>query len=281
MIKSSIHTFYSKGITNPKEVFTYDGLCLFALSVLKARQHFKRMYFFGDVLSSSIINNELGLPFDFISTELQFFLPKPLAKFWSLSKMKASTMVYEPFVHIDNDVILHKPLPSSILDAEVLGQNLYSDDIKDIVSDLPYIRENIANNIDANRFYNGGIFGGSNLIAFREAWDDAFFTATNQANRNKLFPDVGQKFDRYNQFFEEIILGITYKRLSLSASDLFPSSPTEEEAVSLGYTHLAGNMKNLPIWQGKVRKRLAAEYPNYMRKVEGITAKYSLFKNSI
>ena len=281
MIKSSIHTFYSRTLTQPNEVFDFDSLVLTSLSVLFARKLFHRMYFFGDNLSNEILIKEMGLPFDIAGTDLQFFLPKPLSKYWSLAKIKACASVYEPFVHIDNDVVLHKALPDIFLQSDLVGQHTYSSDLAPAINSLPFNTEVTIKNSTANTFANAGLIGGEKWEVFADVWDSSYSTASNGKNRSVLFPDNNTNRDLHNQFFEEYMLGVIAKDKNLKISGLFPNPPTEEQAVLAGYTHLAGDMKKQVYWIARARKKLLDIYPEVYMKIDDITKKYQLFKLAI
>jgi hypothetical protein len=128
MIKLGAYTFYSKHKNKVEEVFNFDQLALLTLSVLESRNWFKRLYLFTDNLGASVLNDALDLPFDFVATDIQDFIPHPFNSFWAMSKIKTYSLLVEPFCHIDNDVILYNGLPDYIQEASLFAQNAYTDD---------------------------------------------------------------------------------------------------------------------------------------------------------
>lgn len=280
MIKASIHTFYSRCAASPKEVFDFDSLVITALSVLKARPLFKRMYFFGDDLAKSILSDELKLPFDFASNELQYLLPPPLAKYWGVSKLKSCSSVYEPFVHLDNDVILHQALPDKILNGELINQNPYQGDLTGLLYSLPYTSEVVNRNADARTFYNNGIMGGLNWEFFQQIYDNSYAILTKTENRPVLFPK-GEDRIGINQLVEEYMCGVFYKEKKAKVTTLFDAEVNEQDALKYGYTHLAGSMKRQPVWISKARHRLATEFPAVLADIEKLSAKHDLTRGSI
>lgn len=281
MIKSSIHTSYSQALSLPRDVFDFDSLVLLSLSVLSARKFFRRMYFFGDDLSLSIVRDELKLPFDFASSELQYALPKPLAKYWSLAKLKSASLVYEPFLHIDNDVVLHKPLPDKLLSGACAMQSPYEDSLLKAKSTLPFVSDIAERNIDTKRFYNAGLMGGNDLQLFPDIFLNSMDIVSKAANRSVLYSDGNPNKAMHNQFLEEFMIGVFCRERGIPVETLFPSAPTEEEAKELGYTHLAGNMKHEPKWILRARSRLFSSYHDAWLEVDRVAKKYGLVKRSI
>ncbi len=98
-------------------------LLSWVLSVKVARPHFETTVLVTDNAGARMLVDGLGLMFDHVSTELESLYNLD-ARWWVLGKLLAYSIQVEPFVHIDNDVYLWKPLPRYILDADILGQNL-------------------------------------------------------------------------------------------------------------------------------------------------------------
>lgn len=65
--------------------------------------------------------DELGLQFDHVSTELDRLIDTDPG-WWALGKLLAYSLQDRPFVHIDSDVFLWKPLPASLTCAPVFTQ---------------------------------------------------------------------------------------------------------------------------------------------------------------
>jgi hypothetical protein len=70
----------------------------------------------------ALLVDELGLPFTHVSTELDR-LGEAHPDLWALGKLVAYSLQDEPFVHIDADVFMWRPLPIRMLGAPVLAQN--------------------------------------------------------------------------------------------------------------------------------------------------------------
>lgn len=68
------------------------------------------------------IAERLGWEFTGYSTRLQEFCPPYAKHVWALGKIAAQSWQAEPFIHIDNDVLMFNPPPRRILNAQLAVQ---------------------------------------------------------------------------------------------------------------------------------------------------------------
>jgi len=105
MIKKVVYSFYDKG--NPynhwvnKEYF----LCALTHSVFQSLKYFEKVEMVTDSVSKKMFE-DLDIPFTKISTELDELKNYP-KELWALGKIKAYSIQNEPFIHLDNDLILN------------------------------------------------------------------------------------------------------------------------------------------------------------------------------
>jgi hypothetical protein len=92
------------------------------LSVHTARQHYPDTLLVTDDEGARILVDELQLPFERVSTALNA-LERANAEWWALGKIEAYRCQREPFIHIDTDVFLWKPLAAELESADVFAQN--------------------------------------------------------------------------------------------------------------------------------------------------------------
>jgi len=92
-----------------------------ALSVSLARRWFDRLQLVTDAFGKATLVDELGLPFDEVATDLDE-LAGDDREWWALGKLMAYSRQNRPFVHLDADVFLWKPLPAQLLSAPVFAQ---------------------------------------------------------------------------------------------------------------------------------------------------------------
>lgn len=97
-------------------------LMSWALSFETARKHFPSTALITDAPGAQLLVNDLGLEFDAVDTTLEALHDED-ANWWILGKLTAYASQDRPFVHIDGDVYLWRPLPQRLLPAPVLGQN--------------------------------------------------------------------------------------------------------------------------------------------------------------
>jgi hypothetical protein len=97
-------------------------LLAWALSVETARRHLPTTSLITDSEGARLLLDGLRLPFDEVSTELDALAASDPG-WWTLGKLHAYRAQERPFVHIDNDVFLWKPLPPRLLAAPLIVQN--------------------------------------------------------------------------------------------------------------------------------------------------------------
>ncbi|HEY1938453.1 MAG TPA: DUF6734 family protein [Candidatus Angelobacter sp.] len=91
------------------------------LSLSLARRHCPDTVLVTDESGKQLLIDALGLQFASVSTELEC-LHQCDPEWWALGKLIAYSIQNGPFVHLDNDVFLWKPLPQELLQAPVFAQ---------------------------------------------------------------------------------------------------------------------------------------------------------------
>jgi hypothetical protein len=97
-------------------------LFAWVLYVETARRHYPDTWLVTNDGGASVLVDQLGLPFTHVSTTLNA-LAHHDPEWWALDKIYAYRMQEQPFVHIDSDVFLWKPLPERLERADVFAQN--------------------------------------------------------------------------------------------------------------------------------------------------------------
>lgn len=97
-------------------------LLAWGLSLRLARSHYPETILITDSPGKTLLINQLGLSFAHVSTELDR-LHNEDSGWWALGKLVAYSLQDKPFVHLDADVFLWRPLPGSITTAPVLAQH--------------------------------------------------------------------------------------------------------------------------------------------------------------
>lgn len=226
---------YKKGID--QNTINLHKICFYHL-----RRHFKEVNFITDSYSKNFFSD---IPWTNICTELDS-LPEEYRLVWSLSKIKAYEIIAkkgEPFIHVDSDVFLWQPLKKVLLESGVFVQcpeNIidHGYEIKKFIKNCP--DKSIFHHIQyPMESYNMGIFGGTDLnfiLEYSQRAQDFIFSKKNQS--------FWLEFNEYENSWSKAVLAEQYFLKGFSVYKdkkiecLFPKWPSEEEAASIGYTHL-------------------------------------------
>src|SRR5260370_31176140 len=86
-----------------------------------ARAHSPETVLITDAHGKRLLVDQLGLSFTEVSTELDR-LKDVSIDWWAIGKLVAYSLQDRPFLHIDSDVFLWKPLPAHLESAPVIAQ---------------------------------------------------------------------------------------------------------------------------------------------------------------
>lgn len=257
------------------------------LSVQTARKHFPRTALFTDDEGARVLVDRLGLEFDEVSTELNALAGHD-PDWWALGKVWTYRAQTEPFIHLDSDVFLWKPLPRALASAPVFAQcpevfvpgfSYYEPETLELaVSEggqvwLPVEWVWYRSVGVEQRAASCGIFGGNRVDFIRHYSDQAIRLIEHPDNRAGWSRMEGKI--RHNILFEQYFLAacVEYHR-SRAASPyrgieikyLFDSMDhafDPDEAVRLGYTHLIATAKKNPEMARHLERRVERDYPDY------------------
>ena len=110
------HAYYGRIWSKP-----LHHLLAWGLSVSAASRHYPETVLITDQPGKRLLVDELGLRFAHVSTELDR-LKNVDPGWWALGKLVAYSLQDEPFVHLDSDVFLWKPLPRYLVESPVFAQ---------------------------------------------------------------------------------------------------------------------------------------------------------------
>jgi hypothetical protein len=245
-----------------------DFLFTTSLSILCASRHFKEV----QVISSDWGNDvfkAVQLPVTHYSNSLNV-MKKVSRYFWAYGKLLAYCEQDKPFVHIDNDVFLNKPLPEHILNARLCFQshepfNLkgyhYYNLLKEPWGEAPVRPQIIVDNEVTDFAYNCGICGGHDLEFFQEWRKTSEEYIFAEENFQVLFKKFGHLLIHQNLFHEQYFAACLIKKHDLRKE----VHVLAEDAMLLGkdenlkYTHLWGTTKTDKGLMARVRMRLYQE----------------------
>lgn len=289
MIKKAVWSHWSKPF---KKNTTWSDkkylLLSCALSLETARQHYPETILITDDEGVKMLVDKMGLPYTHVSTELNA-LNECSIDLWNMGKLYAYRAQTEPFLHLDQDVYLWKPLPDKLSNAAVFAQNPehFTED-----SDyyLPAEFENAINDDggwlpdewkwcrsifgDFQKSINTGIFGGNNLEFIQYAVNLTIATIEHQ-NNAKALSSIGHPekvVGMLEQFIPAACLDYHCDRKDSPFSNikvecLFESAEEAyEKANQLGYTHLIGPSKKSQELIALLEKRVKEYYPQYYER---------------
>jgi hypothetical protein len=248
MISRAIYSHYSRPMLDKNvgnaigwysEKYFWIG---FALSVHYARKTFKEIGFYTDYYGDKM-SWDFGIDFDWTKADFeQLDLP---ASLWSLPKIYAIRNEYQPFLHLDTDVFLTKPLPEHFLKAEVLvqsyepldcyafyerGWKLFLDGGFELSYDFLY---GYAHRISP---VNNGIVGGNNVDLFQAYCKDVIWMI--ETNKAKF---VNNPIPEYCVTLEQWLLNVFCVRRGVKLQVLLNNLNSEPK--ELGYKHYLAHSK--------------------------------------
>ena len=270
-------------------------LLAWGISLTAARRHYPDTVLITDHYGKKLLIDELGLPFAHVSTELERIKDADPA-WWALGKLIAYSMQDRPFVHLDTDVFLWKPLPAEIAAAAVFSQcpeyfrrqDRRSCDMENSFSDsnvpLPVEWQWAVSREDAFiREENCGIIGGvrTDFIRYyaqtavdlilrpehRVAWSNCA-SKSNHA-LEQFFLAACADFHRQNP--ESPWRGVSVRHLFPSWDEAYDPS----YAARLGFTHLLGDSKSSPAVGRRIEDRVQREDPSYFRRCNRVARSMS------
>jgi hypothetical protein len=249
-------------------------LLAWGLSHHLARRHYAETVLVTDDYGQRLLVDRLGLRFTHVSTELER-LRRVDADWWVLGKLVAYRMQDKPFVHLDNDVFLWRPLPAHLIEADVFSQcpedhafqGWHGQEIEDAFArhgvDLPVEWEwSRSQSSTRYREENTGIFGGTRTdfvrhyasVAVDLVLNPAHATIWAQMPTRRPFNWIVEQFlctacaDYHRLHPESSFRGIRVRHLFGSMGEAFDPAATSRA----GYTHLMGDAKS----NAKVARRL-------------------------
>jgi hypothetical protein len=268
-------------------------LLAWGLSVRAASRHYPETVLITDRAGKDLLASRLGLRFAQITTDLEQ-LNNADPDWWALGKLLAYSLQDAPFVHLDSDVFLWKPLPRHLQEAPVFAQNSEScgacesfyhpERVEQAFAQhslkLPVEWEWTRSNRARILAETCGIFGGSNLEFIRHFARTAI-DLIQRPEHTAAWSRVGYKPD-FNIVLEQFLLAACVEYHSAHRSSpfygvriehLFPTAEAPfnpNHAARTGFTHLIAGGKTHPGVGARLEARLWREDPVYFRRCERV-----------
>jgi hypothetical protein len=262
-------------------------LLAWGLSFRLAQAHYPETVLITDRPGRALLIDRLGLPFTHVSTELDR-LEDVDPGWWALGKLVAYSLQDRPFVHLDTDVFLWRPLPDRLAGAPVLAQSpetyhVADDQCGPRIVESAFARAGLvlpaewewSRSRPARRFLeaNCGILGGTNVSFIqcyaRLALD--LVLSPRHAAAWATVPDKASLNTTVEQFlltacveFHRFDPGSPHRGVHLRY--LFPSVGAAfdpAQAARLGFTHLLAEAKQDAQVTARLEERVSREDPAF------------------
>ncbi len=187
-------------------------LMSWALSCLSLKEHYQDIILYTDSQAADILTNKIGLPYSDVMIAYDQF--DCLPRHWALAKIKTYSMQQKPFLHVDGDIYLPRPLPKRIERSRLAAQNReygtsYYKSMMDRLLACPGIR--IPHYLEKGlreesvSSYNMGFFGGTDLDFIRRYCEEVFrFFEENRMND----PACSYSAVNCNVIFEQVFFAV-------------------------------------------------------------------------
>jgi len=259
-------------------------LLSWVLSTMTARRHCGETALCTDDAGARLLVDGIGLEFHHVSTALNaLHVSDP--DWWALGKLYAYRVQTEPFVHIDSDVFLWRPLSPDPATVPLLAQNpeyfsagqfhYRPEDFEAAIagaggwlpSEWLWYRANESD----QRGECCGVFGGSRVDFIAHYASQAIRLMEEPRNRAVWQSVCGKS--GHNFLFEQYLLAacIEYHRnhadspyRDVAISYVFSSMQeafNPRTAEHVGYTHLISDAKRNPHFARRVEARVAQDHP--------------------
>ena len=255
MIETALYSFWSKPYREKNAFKTfaefntqYDFVLSWSTSVRLSKQNFKKVVLVTDSWAWENLFKDLNLPFDEVKLSLDGI--EHSTDIWSVSKAYSVLEMDEPFIHIDSDAYIWKPLSTTFLNSPVLvqdGEGKIDRDQYTLYLGLEWDYQKYLNG--RNKYFNNsnlkdrdvyawncGVIGGTD-VKFLHKWAKEMIEVSN------LYDTIIKKQNYRNSY---LVVWVEQTLLLLMAEyhnvEVVPILNYREEPQDF-YTHLMGSSK--------------------------------------
>lgn len=262
-------------------------LLAWVLSVELARRHYPETVLVTDTLGAQLLVERLGLEFSEVILALDA-LDEHDPIWWMRGKLEAYHLQQRPFIHLDYDVFLWKPLPDRVVCAPVFaqnpeeaatGQDCYEPNlVESVVFSQPdgWIPPEwtwYRSSGQPQRAACCGFVGGNDVEFLRNYAKTAMAVVDKPSNRRAL--ETLENRQKHNPLFEQFVLCACAAYHSVGIEYLFQGWDVARDprsAAEAGYTHLIANAKSDLVLTHKLERRVARDYPCLYERCLTLTA---------
>lgn len=219
------------------------------------------------------------------------------SKFWIYGKIKAHTLMNEPYVHIDGDVFLFRDIINknlingrySVAVQSLENEITIGDSFKKLYLDsiTPLLNfENIKWDKYGYQAYNCGVIGFSDMVLKNEYANTVksmLFELSNSSN----FDDYRKKYDGMFLLAEQTFLHYLLNEMNIKPFEIIPYETITKYYLSgmnwyetipsqIGYCHLLGYSKYKDNVLKKIRFKIIKYFPEYQSIIDEFENNYSV-----
>ena len=261
------------------------NLMSWALSCMSLKEQFGKVTLYTDSRGARMLIDRLGLPYDEVVVCFDGF--DCLTCHWALAKVKTYSMQAEPFVHIDGDIYLPRPLPGVVAGARLVAQNkerctdYYGGMVRKFLAveglKLSPQFESVLRGGDIPS-YNLGFCGGNDLDFFGRYCDEIFrFFRDNDFNGDRFrFSDISA-----NVVYEQVFFAIMARDEGVDVTTVHPDTIRDNGYMQRDFcdlphygqkqfVHILGGHKRTPEVCNWLERTLLREYPAMYEKVAAL-----------
>ncbi len=276
-----VQTFWTAGRNPLEHSFGWlrpeYNLMSWALSCLSLREHYDEVALYTDEQGKHVLIDLLHLPYTEVHVVYDEHLCLP--QHWAYAKIKTYSLQTKPFLHVDGDVYLPKPVSEDIMDAPLIAQNreigtTYYRKIMDrlfegSVIELPeYLEVGLREESIAS--YNMGLFGGNDMAFIHSYCKEALAVC----DMNKATYLNGN----FNLLFEQMLFADKAKEENIPVSTIFPQVFNDNGYTVAGFCQLSryeekgffhllgGHKRNMEVIETFVETFMTL-YPDYYKQI--------------
>jgi hypothetical protein len=229
-----------------------------ALSCLLLKKHYGKVTLYCNRKAHDLIINKFKIPYDKVVEIPDFMTTYNGCNLWALPKIYTYSLQTEPFIHVDCDWFMFEKLSETIMNSDIIGQNIEYDDqqfnrrtLTKLISNDCYVYPWVMDEYNKEpvlRVINAGILGGNDI----EFIQNYVRTIKDFISRNlPVLQRVNDGFVNsiYEQFFFYLLAKKENKSIGLCTegdklSTRFDWFPLDfSPAPKTGYMHLLANLK--------------------------------------
>lgn len=244
---------------------------MLALSLEVTKKQFSKTELVTNTYGKELLIDKYKLPFDSVRVELDFLNDTLDPDHWAYVKIYAYSIQTEPFIHIDNDVIIWDKIPEHVLQSDLFFQNKeYLEKhtgykrLLNEAKQFPKINFEVlgANPIFA---YNCGVVGVNNLEIIKE-WKEIVDQYLFHPKNKETWTTIGDKHSQ-NHLFEQFFISalIKSKGMESKVKTVLRDNFYHSAITDFKFTHLWGEAKRKQDAMMKIRNRLFRDYPWYKK----------------